>query len=118
MKKSVFLNSKRVLAFALSAIMMTSVLSGCDNSSEDPESTETYIVSGSEEAFSEAMYQPGAESENSLKLLHERISNGLITGVEALATEGKCIAADSAFRITASEDVSPEEIKSRISISP
>ncbi len=118
MKKSFFLNSKRILAFALSAIMLTSVLSGCDNGSEAPESTETYMVSDSEEASSSAIYQPGAETGNGLRLLRERISNGLITEVEALAEEGKCIAADSAFRITASEDVSPEEIKSRISISP
>ena len=120
MIKTNFPKSKRVLAFILSAVMLTSVFSGCKKDSEASDSSETSSVSVSETASAASEKQSGKESEKSLKLLEnrERISNGLITEVEALSADGKCITLDSEFRITASEDVSPEEIKSRISMSP
>ncbi|MDE7289769.1 MAG: Ig-like domain-containing protein, partial [Oscillospiraceae bacterium] len=122
MIKSNFPKSKRIASFILSAVMLTSVLTGCEKGSEASEVSfsETSSVSASETAFAASQKQSGKESEKSFKLLEnrERISNGLITEVEALSADGKCITVDSEFRITASEDVSPEEIKSRISMSP
>lgn len=124
MIKSNFPSSKRILALILSAVMLTSALTGCKKGSEVSDSSETSSVSASETVSETASAatekQPDAEPEKSFKLLENRgrISNGLITEVEALSAEGKCIALDSEFRITASEDVSPEEIKSRISMSP
>ncbi len=124
MAKSIFSKSKRMLAFVLSAVMLTTVFSGCKNGTEASDVSETSSVSASETvsetASAAAEKKSGAEPEKSFKLLENRsrVSNGLITEVEALSAEGKCIALDSEFRITASEDVSPEEIKSRISMSP
>lgn len=120
MTKSSFSKPKRILAAILSAVMLTSALTGCKKGSEASEVSETSSVSASETASAAALEQPEAESEKSFKLLEkrERIENGLITAVEALSTDGKCITTDSEFRITSSEDVSPEEIKSRISMSP
>ncbi|MDE6595610.1 MAG: hypothetical protein K2K44_06335, partial [Oscillospiraceae bacterium] len=121
MTKSNFPKSKRVLAFALSAIMLMSAFSGCKkgseaSSSEDPETSSV----ASETVSAASQKQSDEELGKSFKLLEnrERIGNGLITEVEALSEEGKCITVDSEFRITASEDVSPEEIKSRISMYP
>lgn len=121
MTKSNFPKSKRILAFILSALMLTSAFSGCKNGAEASETvSESSSVSVSETASAALQKKSDAEPEKSLKLLENRrrISNGLITEVEALSAEGKCITLDSEFRITASEDVSPEEIKSRISMSP
>lgn len=120
MKKSISAKPKRILAFVLSALMLTSAFAGCEKGTEASVTLETSSVSVSETASAAAEKQPDAEPEKSLKLLEnrERIENGLITEVEALSAEGKCITTDSEFRITASEDVSPEEIKSRISVFP
>lgn len=120
MKKSISVKPKRILAFVLSALMLTSAFAGCEKGAEASVTSETSSVSVSETASAAAEKQPDAEPEKSLKLLEnrERIENGLITEVEALSAEGKCITTDSEFRITASEDVSPEEIKSRISVFP
>lgn len=120
MTKSNFPKSKRILALALSAIMLTTAFSGCKKGEVDFEVSETSSVSASETASAAAEKQSAEEPEKSFKLLEnrKRISNGLITEVEALSADGKCITVDSEFRITASEDVSPEEIKSRISMSP
>lgn len=124
MKKSIFPKPKRILAFTLSALMLTSAFVGCEKGAEIPEASETSAAfvseAVSETASAAAEKQPDAEPEKSLKLLEnrERIENGLITEVEALSAEGKCITTDSEFRITASEDVSPEEIKSRLSMFP
>lgn len=116
------LKFRRIIAFSLSAVMLTSILSGCEKGAEVFESSETSTSAAavSETASAAAEKSSVSEPEKVLKLLEnrERISNGLITKVEALALEGKCVAANSEFRITASEDVSPEEIQSRISLSP
>ncbi|MDE7195328.1 MAG: Ig-like domain-containing protein [Oscillospiraceae bacterium] len=119
MAKSFLSRSKRILAAALSALMLTSLVSGCEKSAELSQDPETFQASVPEN-ISETVSAVSGLSDSSFKLLENRgrIENGLITAVEALSVNGKCIATDSGFRITASEDVSAEEIKSRISMSP
>lgn len=120
MTKSIFSKSKRILAFTLSAAMLVSAFSGCKKGIEASEETDISVSSVSETASDTAQKSSEKNSEKSFKLLEnrERIENGLITEVEAVSMEGKCAAVNSDFRITASEDVSPEEIKSRLKISP
>lgn len=120
MASSSFSKIKRILVAALSAIMLTSIISGCEKSagvSQDPETSPVSVSEIVSETASDAFQEL---SDKSIKLLvnRERIDNGLITAVEALSADGKCIATDSKFRITASQDVTAEMIKSRISMSP
>lgn len=115
--------AKRILAVILSAAMLPAVFSGCKDGEEiDSGGTETTASSAAPEttATTTTSAVNAAESPKSLTLLknRERLGNGLITNVEALSEEGKCIALDSGFRITASRDASTEEIMSRISMYP
>lgn len=119
MAKSFFSGSKRIIAGVLSALMLTSVISGCEKDAAVSQDTETFQAPVSEnvsETVSDV--SQGASGGTFDPLNRSRIRNGLITAVEALFTDGKCITTDCDFRITASEDVSAEEIKSRISMSP
>lgn len=117
-----FFEKKRILALFVSALMLTSAFTGCKKDTNDPKASQTSTGSSSVSESTSAASEKQTESEEktSLKLLgnRERKENGLITEVEALSFDGKCIKTDCEFRITASKDVSPEEIKSRISISP
>lgn len=102
--------------------MLASAFTGCKKDTNDPKASQTSATSASAAESISAASEKQSESgeKTSLKLLEnrERKENGLITEVEALSFDGKCIKTDSEFRITASKDVSPEEIRSRISISP
>lgn len=120
MAKSFFSRSKRILAAALSVLMLTSVLSGCEKDAVVSQDTETFQAPVSENASETVSDASQGSAGGTFDPLENRgrIRNGLITAVEALSIDGKCITTDSDFRITASEDVSAEEIKSRISMSP
>lgn len=112
--------AKRLLAVTLSAVMLASVFSGCKKGDEVPQSSETSAAASALETAETASSAAEKSEEEILKYLEnrQRIENGLITEVEAVSMEGKCAAADTEFRITAAEDVSPEEIRARLTVSP
>lgn len=122
MRRAAFFGQKRIIALLISALMLASAFTGCKKDTNDPKASQTSATSASAAESISAASEKQSESgeKTSLKLLEnrERKENGLITEVEALSFDGKCIKTDSEFRITASKDVSPEEIRSRISISP
>lgn len=120
--------SPRLLASVISAAMLLSFLAGCQTA-ETPESSETSAPT-STESISESTSAPASASSAPLttpapeeeppKLLENRVrtGNGLVTNIEAVQTDGKCIPTDAEFRLTATADVPAEEIRSRLRISP
>ncbi len=86
MANSSFSKIKRILAAELSAIMLTSIISGCEKSvgvSQDPETSPVSVSEIVSETASDAFQEL---SDKSIKLLvnRERIDNGLITAVESI----------------------------------
>lgn len=122
--------SPRLLASVISAAMLLSFLTGCQKG-ETPDGTETSVPTSTEStsestsasvstsSASQAAPAPEGDDEPSVLLENRvRTGNGLVTDIEALKTDGKCIPTDAEFRLTASADVSAEEIRSRLRISP
>lgn len=120
--------SSRLLASVISAAMLLSFLSGCQNGemSDGSEvsaaaSTESASETTSVSAATAPQTSPAPEgNEEPSTLLKNRVrtGSGLVTDIEAVKTDGKCIPVDSEFRLTASADVPAEEIRSRLRISP
>ena len=117
--------SPRLLASVISAAMLLSFLADCQNG-EAPDSSETPVPTSTESATqststsSAPLTTPAPEEDEPSKLLENRVrtGNGLVTNIEAVKTDGKCIPVDAEFRLTASADVPAEEIRSRLHISP
>lgn len=115
----------RLLASVISAAMLLSFITGCQNG-EAPESSETSETTTAEvasESVSTSAPQTASapqEEADPYKLLENRVrtGNGLVTNIEAVKTDGKCILTDSEFRLTSAADVSAEELRSRLRISP
>lgn len=117
--------SPRLLASVISAAMLLSFLTGCQ-SGESPDSSETSVPTSTESTSeststsSAPQTTPAPKEDETSKLLENRVrtGNGLVTDIEAVKTDGKCIPTDAEFRLTASADVPAEEIRSRLRISP
>lgn len=116
----------RLLASVISAAMLLSFLTGCQTD-ETPDSSEPSVPTSTESTSEPAstssapLTTPDSQEDDEPSVLLEnrvRTGNGLVTDIEAIKTDGKCIPTDAEFRLTASADVSAEEIRSRLRISP
>ncbi len=112
----------RLLAAVLALAMTFSVISGCDNSGVMISSSEPSSEAGTSVSQQSTTSQAGTdtpdENEPSVVLTDRgRADNGLITKVEALSLDGKCVNTDTQFRVTTNADVAPEELKKRLGVS-
>lgn len=116
----------RLLASVISAAMLLSFLTSCQNGGVPDETSDTTTAEVTSEpasaAAASASQTPSAptEEDEPYKMLENRVrtGNGLVTNIEAVKTDGKCILTDSEFRLTSSGDVSAEEIRSRLRMTP
>ncbi len=120
--KKTSLTIKRIIAVLVSVGIMTTALSGCDNSGITITSSESAASTSGTAAEGTSTTPVDIDIPDDREPAHQladrlRSENGLVTDIEALSLDGKCITTDTKFRVSTKENVSEEELRSRLDIS-